>query len=163
MCLSDWRLQHHCELTTFPPLSPPFLSQIRVYINSLWDRESHHLDLIALRFISVNSIIDPWVFIILSPSVLHFFWASVCKTPLTLSQRSVFKLSLAKQNSAATPELSRSSLKHSEHSPDAEALWPVFKDVTFVFVGMESEVLLFHICSFWVQYVGLHYFMTTSA
>ncbi|AWO95918.1 putative prostaglandin E2 receptor EP2 subtype [Scophthalmus maximus] len=50
---------------------------IRVYINSIGTpKESHRLDLIALRFISVNSIIDPWVFILLSPSVLHFFWAS---------------------------------------------------------------------------------------
>ncbi|CAG00989.1 unnamed protein product, partial [Tetraodon nigroviridis] len=52
--------------------------QIRVYVNNR-DSESHHLDLIALRFISVNSIIDPWVFILLSPSVLHFVWRSLCK------------------------------------------------------------------------------------
>lgn len=91
-------------------------------MNSIWNYESHHLDLIALRFISVNSIIDPWVFIILSPSVLHFFWASACQTPSTLSQRSVFNLSVAKENSLATPELSQLSLKYLEHSPEAEAL-----------------------------------------
>ncbi|XP_028318989.1 prostaglandin E receptor 2a (subtype EP2) [Gouania willdenowi] len=48
----------------------------RVYINSAQLRqESHPMDLIALRFISINSIIDPWVFILLSPGVLHFWWA----------------------------------------------------------------------------------------
>ncbi|KAJ3584680.1 hypothetical protein NHX12_015175 [Muraenolepis orangiensis] len=52
---------------------------VRVYLNSLEESvESHLLDLKALRFISVNSIIDPWVFIFLSPSVLHFCWASAC-------------------------------------------------------------------------------------
>nr|XP_023660674.1 prostaglandin E2 receptor EP2 subtype-like [Paramormyrops kingsleyae] len=46
---------------------------IRVYINSAGQRkESHHLDLIVLRFLAINSIIDPWVFIFLSPSVLRF-------------------------------------------------------------------------------------------
>uniref|UniRef100_H3CYB5 Prostaglandin E2 receptor EP2 subtype n=1 Tax=Tetraodon nigroviridis TaxID=99883 RepID=H3CYB5_TETNG len=77
---------------------------IRVYVNNR-DSESHHLDLIALRFISVNSIIDPWVFILLSPSVLHFVWRSLCKAPLTFSRGSVCKLSLAKQDSPANLEL----------------------------------------------------------
>uniref|UniRef100_A0A3B4WME4 Prostaglandin E2 receptor EP2 subtype n=1 Tax=Seriola lalandi dorsalis TaxID=1841481 RepID=A0A3B4WME4_SERLL len=53
---------------------------IRVYINTGNPKESHPLDLIALRFISVNSIIDPWVFILLSPSVLHFCWDSICRS-----------------------------------------------------------------------------------
>ncbi|XP_057714505.1 prostaglandin E receptor 2a (subtype EP2) [Corythoichthys intestinalis] len=55
---------------------------VRVYMNSVvGDRfESHLKDLIALRFISVNSIIDPWVFIILSPGVLHFCLASICRS-----------------------------------------------------------------------------------
>lgn len=135
----------------FPPF-PHLLSQIRVYINSLRDHESHGLDLIALRFISVNSIIDPWVFILLSPSVLHFFWASVCQTPLALSHGSELKLSLAKENSPANLELSQLALEDPEPSPNTEALWSftVFQDVTFIFIGPESEVLLFHTCSFWV-------------
>nr|XP_057941896.1 prostaglandin E receptor 2a (subtype EP2) isoform X2 [Doryrhamphus excisus]XP_057941897.1 prostaglandin E receptor 2a (subtype EP2) isoform X2 [Doryrhamphus excisus] len=55
---------------------------VRVYINSAGARkESHQLDLIALRFISVNSIVDPWVFILLSPGVLHFCWAAIRKAP----------------------------------------------------------------------------------
>lgn len=108
--------------TPFPPPSPPFLSQIRVYINSLWDHESHGLDLIALRFISVNSIIDPWVFILLSPSVLHFFWASVCQTPLALSHGSKLKLSLTKETSPGNLELSQPALENAEPSPNTEAL-----------------------------------------
>uniref|UniRef100_A0A3Q3VVK1 Prostaglandin E2 receptor EP2 subtype n=1 Tax=Mola mola TaxID=94237 RepID=A0A3Q3VVK1_MOLML len=69
---------------------------IRVYLNSIWTNESHHMDLIALRFISVNSIIDPWVFILLSPSVLHFSHVGVkmlsclfCLQPLILDHKSV--------------------------------------------------------------------------
>lgn len=89
---------------------------IRVYLNSIGDRkESHRVDLIALRFISINSIIDPWVFILLSPSVMHFCWASVCRAPRGTSRGSIFKLSLSKQNSG-TPQmhLSQPSLQYSE-------------------------------------------------
>ncbi|KAM9835808.1 prostaglandin E receptor 2a (subtype EP2) [Aulostomus maculatus] len=89
---------------------------IRVYINSIGDRkESHRLDLIALRFISVNSIIDPWVFILLSPSVLHFCWASVCRAPLRISRGSVLKSSLAKETSPADLELSHPTIEYTEH------------------------------------------------
>lgn len=114
--------EDHSMNTNSLPLSHPLFcfSQIRVYINSIWEGESHRLDLIALRFISVNSIIDPWVFIILSPSVLHFFWGSVCQTPLTVSQGAVFKESLAK--SPANLELSQPALESSEPFPNAEAL-----------------------------------------
>lgn len=110
------------NLPTFPPPPPLFLSQIRVYINTIWNGEAHRLDLIALRFISVNSIIDPWVFILLSPSVLHFLWASVCQAPLTLSRGSVCKSSMAKQNSPANLELSQPALEYSEPFPNTEAL-----------------------------------------
>uniref|UniRef100_A0A8C6T0T8 Prostaglandin E2 receptor EP2 subtype n=1 Tax=Neogobius melanostomus TaxID=47308 RepID=A0A8C6T0T8_9GOBI len=41
---------------------------IRVYLNSIYRTESHNMDLIALLFLSFNSIIDPWVFILLSPA-----------------------------------------------------------------------------------------------
>ncbi|XP_017577105.1 prostaglandin E receptor 2a (subtype EP2) [Pygocentrus nattereri] len=86
---------------------------IRVYINSSAEEseKSHETDLIALRFISVNSIIDPWVFIILSPSVLRFLWGTLCKA----SNRSTsYRTSLAKssgralelcQNNAITTEI----------------------------------------------------------
>ncbi|KAM3584847.1 uncharacterized protein V6R79_000901 [Siganus canaliculatus] len=94
---------------------------IRVYINSFhsigeW-RESHDMDLIALRFISINSIIDPWVFILLSPSVLHFFWASLCRPRSGISRGSVFKTSLAKDNSPANLELSRPALDYQHFEP----------------------------------------------
>ncbi|XP_071770932.1 prostaglandin E receptor 2a (subtype EP2) [Centroberyx gerrardi] len=87
---------------------------IRVYINSTGQRkESHRLDLIALRFISVNSIIDPWVFIFLSPSVLRFFWASVCRAPLGNSRVSVIKSSLAKEPCSGQIELCQPPLEYS--------------------------------------------------
>lgn len=70
---------------------------IRVYINSTGERKySDKTDLIALRFISVNSIIDPWVFIIFSPSVLRFIWGALCKTSFMPSRNSLFKTSLTK-------------------------------------------------------------------
>uniref|UniRef100_A0A8C8FTJ6 Uncharacterized protein n=1 Tax=Oncorhynchus tshawytscha TaxID=74940 RepID=A0A8C8FTJ6_ONCTS len=49
-------------------------------------KESHKTDLIALLFLSTNSIVDPWVFIFLSPSVLRFFWGALCKVPLLRSR-----------------------------------------------------------------------------
>uniref|UniRef100_A0AAV2LFD4 Prostaglandin E2 receptor EP2 subtype n=3 Tax=Knipowitschia caucasica TaxID=637954 RepID=A0AAV2LFD4_KNICA len=89
---------------------------IRVYMNSIGKRtESHPDDLVALRFISINSIIDPWVFILLSPSVMHFCWASVCRAPRGTARGSIFKLSLSKQNSAVQQELSRPTLEFTEN------------------------------------------------
>ncbi|KAL0969853.1 hypothetical protein UPYG_G00233230 [Umbra pygmaea] len=74
---------------------------IRVYINSTGKRkENHPMDLIALLFLSTNSIADPWVFIFFSPSVLHFFWGALCKGPLVRSRDSFFKSSLGKQTAA---------------------------------------------------------------
>lgn len=93
---------------------------VRVYINSTLPDESHLMDLIALRFISVNSIIDPWVFILLSPSVLHFFWASVCQAPLGTSRGSVFKTSLAKETSQPNVELSCQTWEYKEHFQTAQ-------------------------------------------
>ncbi|XP_067310755.1 prostaglandin E receptor 2a (subtype EP2) [Pseudorasbora parva] len=70
---------------------------IRVYINSNNENPGKNkTDLIALRFLSVNSIIDPWVFIILSPSVLRFLWGALCKTTLMPSRNSLFKTSISK-------------------------------------------------------------------
>ncbi len=59
-------------------------------------RCSNKNDLIALRFLSVNSIIDPWVFIFLSPSVQHFLWGALCKTSFIASRNSLFKTSIYK-------------------------------------------------------------------
>ncbi|XP_063322838.1 prostaglandin E receptor 2a (subtype EP2) isoform X2 [Pelmatolapia mariae] len=80
---------------------------IRVYINYNGEND-HASDLNALRFISVNSIVDPWVFILLSPGVQHFCWTSVCRSTLIAQRGSVFKSSLAKEN--AKLELSRPTL-----------------------------------------------------
>ncbi|MGH0180731.1 UNVERIFIED_CONTAM: hypothetical protein FKN15_004888 [Acipenser sinensis] len=51
----------------FMMCSLPFT--IQAYINHFSRVENHVKDLNALRFLSINSIINPWVFIILNPSV----------------------------------------------------------------------------------------------
>ncbi|XP_015233673.1 PREDICTED: prostaglandin E2 receptor EP2 subtype [Cyprinodon variegatus] len=81
---------------------------VRVYVNNP-KTESHDKDLEALRFISTNSIVDPWVFILLSPSVLYFFCLPVCKKPLGRLRGSVSE-SLAKKDHIAPVELSRPTL-----------------------------------------------------
>ncbi|XP_072318940.1 prostaglandin E receptor 2a (subtype EP2) [Eucyclogobius newberryi] len=88
---------------------------IRVYMNSIGERkESHQDDLVALRFISINSIIDPWVFILFSPSVLHFCWASMCRVSFRTSRGSIFKRSLSKQDSVVQHALSEPAPKYTE-------------------------------------------------
>ncbi|KFR14656.1 Prostaglandin E2 receptor EP2 subtype, partial [Opisthocomus hoazin] len=46
-------------------------------------------DLLALRFLSINSIIDPWVFAILRPPVLRFMRSALCcqVTPASQDRR----------------------------------------------------------------------------
>ncbi|KAL4630382.1 prostaglandin E2 receptor EP2 subtype-like isoform X1 [Arapaima gigas] len=57
---------------------------ICIYMNSLYQSGSLSMtDLSALRFLSVNPIIDPWVFIILNPSVLRFLRGTLCKKQLS--------------------------------------------------------------------------------
>ncbi|KAK2538983.1 Ptger2 [Columba guinea] len=52
---------------------------IRAYMNKFSQEEdSHDWDLLALRFLSINSIIDPWVFAILRPPVLGFMRSVLC-------------------------------------------------------------------------------------
>ncbi|XP_063255751.1 prostaglandin E2 receptor EP2 subtype [Prinia subflava] len=56
---------------TFVICSLPFT--IRAYVNKFGGAEADHgWDLLALRFLSINSIVDPWVFAILRPPVLRF-------------------------------------------------------------------------------------------
>ncbi|XP_053330283.1 prostaglandin E2 receptor EP2 subtype [Spea bombifrons] len=60
--------------------SVPFT--VRAYINRFESLRDDKQDLRALRFLSVNSIIDPWVFTILRPSVLRLIRSLVCcRTP----------------------------------------------------------------------------------
>ncbi|XP_019716149.1 prostaglandin E receptor 2a (subtype EP2) [Hippocampus comes] len=90
---------------------------IRVYINSVGVRsESHPLDLIALRFISVNSIIDPWVFILLSPGVVHFCYVSICRLTQRTSKASRLNSSTSKEP-PANVELSCPELEYTESFP----------------------------------------------
>uniref|UniRef100_A0A671MXM4 Prostaglandin E2 receptor EP2 subtype-like n=1 Tax=Sinocyclocheilus anshuiensis TaxID=1608454 RepID=A0A671MXM4_9TELE len=52
---------------------------IQVYFNISYDRR-HKNNLIPLLLVSANPIIDPWVFIILSPPVPRLLWNKMCKT-----------------------------------------------------------------------------------
>ncbi|XP_060736418.1 prostaglandin E receptor 2a (subtype EP2) [Tachysurus vachellii] len=73
----------------------------RVYINSIQRSNESKTDLIALRFISINSIIDPWVFIILSPSRLRFLLGALCKAG---NRNSIYRTSLAKNSEGPTDQ-----------------------------------------------------------
>ncbi|KFO74598.1 Prostaglandin E2 receptor EP2 subtype, partial [Cuculus canorus] len=42
------------------------------------EEDKHDWDLLALRFLSINSIVDPWVFAILRPPVLRFMRSVLC-------------------------------------------------------------------------------------
>ncbi|NWS63676.1 PE2R2 protein, partial [Chunga burmeisteri] len=66
---------------TFVICSLPFT--IRAYVNKFSEEENnnerdHDWDLLALRFLSINSIVDPWVFAILRPPVLRFMRSVLC-------------------------------------------------------------------------------------
>ncbi|KAM9294308.1 prostaglandin E2 receptor EP2 subtype-like [Gastrophryne carolinensis] len=62
---------------TFIICSVPFT--VRVYVNRVADDKGEDsLDLLALRFLSINSIIDPWIFTILRPSVLRVIRSAIC-------------------------------------------------------------------------------------
>lgn len=68
--------------TLFELLPKPARSlilQIRAYVNKFsGDKADHELDLLALRFLSINSIVDPWVFAILRPPLLRFLRSVLC-------------------------------------------------------------------------------------
>ncbi|MEE6492254.1 hypothetical protein FKM82_016528 [Ascaphus truei] len=51
---------------------------LRAFLNRASPNTNYKLDLLALRFLSVNSIIDPWVFTILRPSVLRLMRSALC-------------------------------------------------------------------------------------
>uniref|UniRef100_A0A8C0U2K8 Prostaglandin E2 receptor EP2 subtype n=1 Tax=Cyanistes caeruleus TaxID=156563 RepID=A0A8C0U2K8_CYACU len=52
---------------------------IRAYVNKSGGEEAdHEWDLLALRFLSINSIVDPWVFAILRPPVLRLMRSVLC-------------------------------------------------------------------------------------
>lgn len=56
-------------------------SQIQLYFPCREGKEyGKRYDLIPLLLVSVNPIIDPWVFIILSPPVPRLLWDKMCKT-----------------------------------------------------------------------------------
>ncbi|KAJ8274812.1 hypothetical protein COCON_G00094370 [Conger conger] len=60
---------------------------INVYIHTIGQmNESLKIDLVTLRLLSVNPIIDPWVFIILGPSGLRFLRGALCTSHPTPSQ-----------------------------------------------------------------------------
>ncbi|XP_073673092.1 prostaglandin E receptor 2b subtype EP2 [Garra rufa] len=53
---------------------------IQVYINTYFDQVRNKNYVIPLLLVSANPIIDPWVFIILSPPVPRLLWDKLCKT-----------------------------------------------------------------------------------
>ncbi|NXE97171.1 PE2R2 protein, partial [Menura novaehollandiae] len=62
---------------TFVICSLPFT--IRAYVNKFSKEEDNHeWDLLALRFLSINPIVDPWVFAILRPPLLRFLRSVLC-------------------------------------------------------------------------------------
>ncbi|XP_042721936.1 prostaglandin E2 receptor EP2 subtype [Lagopus muta] len=61
---------------TFVICSLPFT--ICAYVNKFSQSENHDWDLLALRFLSINPIIDPWVFAILRPPVLRVLRSVLC-------------------------------------------------------------------------------------
>ncbi len=78
---------------------------------------SNKTDLIALRFLSVNSIIDPWVFIFLSPSVLRFLGGALCKTSFIPSRDSLFKTSISKNQQGQIELHQPTSTSVEKHTP----------------------------------------------
>ncbi|XP_069805322.1 prostaglandin E2 receptor EP2 subtype [Dendropsophus ebraccatus] len=56
--------------------SVPFT--VRAYINRVESNKDDTRDLLALRFLSFNPIIDPWIFTILRPSVLRLMRSVLC-------------------------------------------------------------------------------------
>ncbi|KFV66645.1 Prostaglandin D2 receptor, partial [Dryobates pubescens] len=78
----------HHFVVTFPPavrfplISPSILAllrQVRAYMGAFAADFNENADLSALRFVSVNSIVDPWVFIIFRTSVFRTFLRRVCR------------------------------------------------------------------------------------
>ncbi|NXN10408.1 PD2R protein, partial [Indicator maculatus] len=55
------------------------LMTIRAYVGAFAADFNENADLSALRFVSVNSIVDPWVFIIFRTSVFRTFIRRVCR------------------------------------------------------------------------------------
>ncbi|KFO74597.1 Prostaglandin D2 receptor, partial [Cuculus canorus] len=52
---------------------------VRAYMGAFATDFNENADLSALRFLSVNSIVDPWVFIIFRTSVFRTFVRRVCQ------------------------------------------------------------------------------------
>ncbi|XP_009288166.1 PREDICTED: prostaglandin D2 receptor [Aptenodytes forsteri] len=65
--------QSWCRSRGYPKI------RIRVYMGAFAADFNENADLSALRFLSVNSIVDPWVFIIFRTSVFRMFVRRVCR------------------------------------------------------------------------------------
>ncbi|XP_053330434.1 prostaglandin D2 receptor-like [Spea bombifrons] len=52
---------------------------VRVYIGAFTDEKNEYADLIVLRFLSMNSIVDPWIFIICRTSKFHTHIHRLCR------------------------------------------------------------------------------------
>ncbi|NXI63433.1 PE2R2 protein, partial [Anseranas semipalmata] len=61
---------------TFVICSLPFT--VCAYVNKFSKAKNYDWDLLALRFLSINPIVDPWVFAILRPPVLRLMRSVLC-------------------------------------------------------------------------------------
>uniref|UniRef100_A0A8D2EUH4 Prostaglandin E receptor 2 n=1 Tax=Theropithecus gelada TaxID=9565 RepID=A0A8D2EUH4_THEGE len=92
-----------CEAAT--PEAMPFLHfstgqfSIFAYMNETSSRKEKW-DLQALRFLSINSIIDPWVFAILRPPVLRLMRSVLC-CRISLRTQDTIQTSCSTQSDAS--------------------------------------------------------------
>uniref|UniRef100_A0A674K7F0 Prostaglandin E2 receptor EP2 subtype n=1 Tax=Terrapene triunguis TaxID=2587831 RepID=A0A674K7F0_9SAUR len=92
-----------------------FVLQIRAYMNKFMKNQDDKKDLLALRFLAINPIIDPWVFVILRPSVLRVIRSVLC-----------CQMSLKSQdNMQTTPAAESKSNKQIDLSPRCWSTQPL--------------------------------------
>ncbi|KAL8168678.1 UNVERIFIED_CONTAM: hypothetical protein K2H54_010732 [Gekko kuhli] len=88
----------------FAVCSLPFT--IRVFLNRFTGDGDYKEDLRALRFLSINSIIDPWVFTILRPPVLRLIRSALCcRMPRKLRSNGQERASVAKPQPGAQVDI----------------------------------------------------------
>ncbi|KAJ8009323.1 hypothetical protein DPEC_G00087700 [Dallia pectoralis] len=73
-------------------------------------------DLLALRLLSLNSIIDPWVFIILSPSVLRFLWKKLTLLRTKSPKENAFPVGPKLPSPSPVIELQNNEMQYEDRS-----------------------------------------------
>lgn len=67
-----------CGSYRYVTFSMSFPLQVRVYIGVFTDKHNEYYDLIVLRLLSMNSVVDPWIFIICRTSNFHRHLGLLC-------------------------------------------------------------------------------------